>query len=77
MRTTMDKAGRVVIPKSLRDRVGLVPGAVDIVVDGAGLRLEPVAADDLVERDGRLVIPAGGADLDDDVVRALRHADQR
>jgi AbrB family looped-hinge helix DNA binding protein len=36
MQTTIDAAGRLVIPKSLRDLMGLTPGrAVDIVfVDG-------------------------------------------
>jgi len=31
----------------------------------------------LAERDGRLVLPAGGAAIDDDVVRSLRDAVQR
>jgi hypothetical protein len=39
--------------------------------------LEPVASDDIVEEDGRLVIPAGGTVIDDDLVRALRLADQK
>ncbi|MQA76238.1 MAG: AbrB/MazE/SpoVT family DNA-binding domain-containing protein [Solirubrobacterales bacterium] len=73
----MDKAGRLVIPKALRERLGLRPGAVDVVVDGAGIRVEPLAADDLEERDGRLVIPRSGTPIDDDAVRSLRDADQR
>jgi len=77
MKTTIDKAGRLVIPKQLRDRVGLVPGEVDIVADGAGLRIEPVSTDQLVERDGHLLLPSGGAQLTDDDVRELRLADQR
>jgi AbrB family looped-hinge helix DNA binding protein len=77
MRTTIDQAGRVVIPKALRDQVGLTPGEVEIVVDGAGLRVEPVATDDLEERDGFLVLGPSGAVIDDDMVRELRHADQR
>ncbi|WP_114558773.1 AbrB/MazE/SpoVT family DNA-binding domain-containing protein [Desertihabitans aurantiacus] len=77
MRTTIDKAGRLVIPKSLRDRVGLVPGEVSVTADGAGLRVEPLTGDDLEERAGRLVIPAGGATVDDETVQALRDADQR
>lgn len=74
---TIDKAGRLVIPKSLRDELGLRPGTVDIVVDGAGLRVEPIADELLEERDGRLVIPASGQPLDDATVRALRDAGQR
>lgn len=76
MRTTLDKAGRVVLPKALRDLVGLRPGEVDVVVDGAGLRIEPVASEVLVERRGRLVVPASGAPVTPGQVEALR-ADQR
>ena len=78
MRTTIDKAGRVVIPRELRERIGLRPGEVEVEVDGAGLRVAPIAGDRLEERGGRLVVPAGGAAvLDDADVRALRDADQR
>jgi AbrB family looped-hinge helix DNA binding protein len=73
----MDKAGRVVIPKALRERLGFQPGEVELTADGAALRIEPVAGGGLSERAGRLVIPAGGTALDDDTVRALRDADQR
>jgi AbrB family looped-hinge helix DNA binding protein len=77
MRATIDQAGRLVIPKALRDRLGLRPGVVEVVADGSGLRVEPLAGDDLEERDGRLVIPAAGAVISDDDVRSLRDADQR
>ena len=77
MRATIDQAGRVVIPKPLRDQVGLAPGEVEIVADGAGLRVEPIATDDLEERDGFLVLRPSGTVIDDDIVRSLRDADQR
>ena len=77
MRTTIDKAGRVVIPKRLRDELGLRAGPVEVTSDGASLRVEPVTPDEVVEEDGRLVIPRGGAAIDDELVRALRFADQR
>lgn len=77
MKTTIDKAGRMVIPKPLRDQVGLTPGDVEIVADGAGLRVEPIATDDLEERDGFLVLRPSGAMIDDDTVQSLRDADQR
>jgi AbrB family looped-hinge helix DNA binding protein len=77
MRTTIDKAGRLVIPKELRERIGLAAGDVDIHVEGASLRIEPVASDRLVERDGRLTVPTSGRPLDDEQVRSLRDVDQR
>lgn len=77
MQVTIDSAGRLVIPKPLRDRVGLRPGVVDVTVEGAGLRVEPLAGDDLQERDGRLLVPRSGTAIDDDLVRSLRDADQR
>ncbi|PLS75453.1 MAG: AbrB/MazE/SpoVT family DNA-binding domain-containing protein [Actinobacteria bacterium] len=77
MKATIDEAGRLVIPKLMRDRLGLRPGPVEIVADGAGLRVEPLAEDSLVERGGRLVIPPSGSIIDDAAVQALRDADQR
>jgi AbrB family looped-hinge helix DNA binding protein len=77
MRSTIDKAGRLVIPKPLRDSVGLVPGEVEITVDGAGLHVEPLADDRLDDEDGLLVIPAADVPISDDLVRTLRDADQR
>ncbi|MEA2589421.1 MAG: hypothetical protein QOH66_2348 [Actinomycetota bacterium] len=77
MKTTIDKAGRLVIPKPLRDQVGLVAGEVEVTADGAGLRVEPLAGDEFVEEDGRLVIPSAGSQIDDDLIRALRDASQR
>ncbi|MBO9520295.1 MAG: AbrB/MazE/SpoVT family DNA-binding domain-containing protein [Nocardioidaceae bacterium] len=46
MRVTIDQSGRFVIPKAVRDRLRLEAGtAVEIVEDGAGLRIEPVPPD--------------------------------
>jgi hypothetical protein len=50
---------------------------VDVVAQGAGLRVEPITGDELAEEDGRLVIPSGGGHIDEDTVRVLRDADQR
>ena len=65
------------IPKPLRDHLGLRPGEVEVTADGAGLRVEPLVEDSLDERDGRLVIPSSGAEIDDELVRSLRDAGQR
>ncbi len=77
MKTTIDEAGRVVIPKALRDRLGLRPGEIELVPDVSGVRIEPVARDELAEEHGRLVISRAGTPIDDDLVRALRDVDQR
>ena len=77
MRATIDKAGRLVIPKPLRERLGLRPGVVEVTADGNVLRVEPVAGSEVEQRDGRLVIPSAGSVVTDDDVRALRDADQR
>jgi AbrB family looped-hinge helix DNA binding protein len=77
MRTTTDKAGRLVIPKSLRDQSGIAAGEVEIFLDGATIRIESVSVDELDEVDGILMLPTGGSGLDDEAVRELRLADQR
>lgn len=64
----------MVVPKQLRDQLGLCPGAVEIVADGRGIRIEALAFRDLAESDGRLVIPKSGTDIDDALVQALRNS---
>lgn len=73
----MDKAGRLVLPKALRDQIGLRPGEVDVYVDGSALLVQPVAQDVLSERGDRLVLRAAGGSVDTELVRSLRDAGQR
>ena len=57
MRTTIDKAGRVVIPAALRERAGLTPGAeLEISEDETGLRLERVAPGPRLVKVGRRLV---------------------
>lgn len=77
MRTTIDKSGRLVIPKSLRKSIGLIAGEVELAVDGAAIRITPVSSSGIVEVAGRIVIPGEGQVIDDDTVQALRDVDQR
>jgi AbrB family looped-hinge helix DNA binding protein len=57
MKTTIDKAGRVVIPAALRERMGLTAGAeLDITEDDTGLRLERVAAGPRLIKVGRRLV---------------------
>lgn len=77
MRAAIDKAGRLVIPKQLREEVGLAPGSsVEVSIDGVGIRIESVSGTGFEERDGFLVIPATGRSITDADVRELRLADQ-
>jgi AbrB family looped-hinge helix DNA binding protein len=64
MRTTIDKAGRVVIPASIRDRAGLAPGTMlEITVDEFGVRLEPVAPGPKLVRVGRRMVARPTGDV--------------
>jgi AbrB family looped-hinge helix DNA binding protein len=78
MRTTIDKAGRLVIPQELRRQAGITgPSEVDVRLDGAAIRVEPVTNNELRERDGFLVIPAIGSPIDDEAIRELIDADRQ
>jgi AbrB family looped-hinge helix DNA binding protein len=77
MRVTIDKAGRLVIPKPLRDRLGIRPGEVELTIDGSAIRIEPISPVAVEDRRGRLVIPSSGEPLTAADVQALRDADQR
>ncbi len=57
MKTTIDQAGRLVIPKRLREQVHFVGGTtVEIVADNEGLRLRlPQTTGRLIKKDGVLV----------------------
>jgi AbrB family looped-hinge helix DNA binding protein len=57
MRSTIDKAGRIVIPASIRERAGLTPGtALEITADGTGIRIERVAAGPKLVRIGKRLV---------------------
>ena len=65
MRTTIDKAGRIVIPAALRDRAGFVAGSeIEISEDDRGLRLERVAAGPRLVRIGKRLVARPTARVD-------------
>jgi hypothetical protein len=66
-----------VIPKALRDSLGLRPGPVDVWAEGTGIRVDVPADESLEDRGGRLVIPASETSIDDDIVRSLRDAGRK
>lgn len=81
MLTTIDSAGRLVVPKALREAMGLLPGqTVDISFSDGRLEIEipPVAAV-LADRDGLPVMTtdADQPPLDPETVRRTIEATRR
>lgn len=78
MEATIDQAGRVLLPKPLRDALGLLPGTkVDVSRYGAGLQLIPAGRTArIVEEDGALVA-TGETQIDDDIMFNLIDAGRR
>ena len=81
MKSTIDSAGRLVIPKPLRERLGLTGGqAVEISERDGRIEIEPVATPmTLVEReDGPVAVPEESLPpLTDDDVRATLERTRR
>ena len=78
MQTTIDSVGRIVVPKALRDALGLQPGTtVDVSIYGAGLQVLPAGRTArVVEVDGALLADSD-TPLTDDVVFGLIDALRR
>ncbi len=70
--TTVDSVGRIVVPKQLRDSLGMQPGTtVDISAYGAGLQVLPAGRTArLVEIEGDLVAESD-TPVTDDIVFGL------
>jgi len=57
----IDKAGRVVLPKPLREQFNLVPGdKLRLSVEGSSFRLEPTDAGGKLLKKGSVLVFAGG-----------------
>lgn len=57
MRSTIDKAGRVVIPAAIRERAGLAPGTtLEVTADETGVRIERVAAGPKLVKVGKRLV---------------------
>jgi len=78
MKATVDAAGRVVLPKPLRDALGLGAGAtVDISFYGSGLHLVPHGRTARLVDENGLLVATGDAEIDDEVVRSLIESGRR
>jgi AbrB family looped-hinge helix DNA binding protein len=80
MKITIDRAGRVVIPKSLRERAGFQPGMeLEIECRDGMIEIAPPPPQGRVVREGSMLVweaPPGtrkitGAEIDD-AIRAVR-----
>lgn len=78
MQTSIDSVGRIVIPKPLRDALGLRPGStVDISRYGAGLQLLPAGRTARLVDEAGVLVATGDTSIDDDVVFGLIDAGRR
>ncbi len=78
METTVDSVGRVVVPKPLRDALGLTAGAkVDISRYGAGLQLVPTGRTARLVDEAGVLVATGSTTIDDDTVFALIDSGRR
>jgi AbrB family looped-hinge helix DNA binding protein len=81
MNVTVDRLGRLVIPKALRVALGITPETqLELIPDGSGLRIEPVQqrVRPIETQDGFPILGrVEGAVLTDDDVRRFRDDIQR
>ncbi|GAA3174503.1 type II toxin-antitoxin system antitoxin VapB27 [Blastococcus jejuensis] len=78
MKATIDSVGRIVLPKALRDALGLAPGStVDISRYGSGLQVVPSGRTARLIREAGVLVATGDTEIDDDDVFALIDAGRR
>lgn len=81
MQTTIDAAGRIVVPKALRDAMGLSAGRrIDVVYADGRLEIEvaPAEVDVLTDERAPLLVPREELPpLTDDDIRAALEATRR
>ena len=76
MKATIDSAGRIVIPRGIRDATGLEPGTiVEVEARDGVVLIEPAAAVVRIVKKGRLRVAVGDDTqpvLSEEAVRAVR-----
>ena len=78
METTVDSVGRIVVPKRLRDALGLKPGTVvDVSRYGAGLQVVPAGRTARIVEENGVLVATGETTIDDQDVFALIDAGRR
>jgi AbrB family looped-hinge helix DNA binding protein len=78
MKAVVDSVGRIVVPKPLRDALGLQPGStVEISRYGAGLHLAPTGRTARLVQENGMLVATGDTTIDDEVVFGLLDAGRR
>jgi AbrB family looped-hinge helix DNA binding protein len=78
MEARIDSVGRIVVPKPLRDALGLRAGTlVDISRYGGGLSVVPSGRTAQLVDEGGVLVADGSTPIDDEVVFGLLDADRR
>ena len=73
MLVTIDRAGRVVVPKQLRDRFNLVPGTeLEIEAGRDGVTLRKVGTEPSLIRKKGILVHHGSARVTVDIVEFMR-----
>lgn len=72
MQVSIDAAGRIVVPKSVRDALGLVPGStLDLSRYGPGITLVPGGRTARLVDEGGVRVVDGTARIDDEILFGL------
>lgn len=78
MKSTVDSVGRIVVPKALRDALGLRVGStVDISRYGNGLQVIPAGRTARLVDESGVLVAVGETQIDDDVVFGLIDSGRR
>ena len=78
METTIDSLGRIVVPKALRDALGLTPGTkVDVSRYGSGLQLIPAGRTARLVTVGDALVADSSTEVTDEMVFGLLDSGRR
>jgi AbrB family looped-hinge helix DNA binding protein len=78
MKAVVDSVGRIVVPKPLREAMGLHAGStVEISRYGAGLQLVPAGRTAQLRDEGGALVATGETTIDDETVFGLLDAGRR
>ena len=78
MKSTVDSVGRVVLPKALRDALGIEPGStVDISRYGDGLQVTRSGRTATLVTENGVLVASSETQIDDDIVFDLIDASRR